>query len=77
VPDFRVEMAEVLTHSAKGLVTHLVLKGMSSSGGAVELPVYAITLLDGDRVTQIENFDLDQRESALARFEELDGSSEG
>jgi hypothetical protein len=51
VPNFWVEVAEVLKHSAKGVVTYSVSKGSSSDGVAIEIPVYAITLLDGDRVT--------------------------
>ena len=71
VPAHRVELAEVLTHSATGLVVHMVLKGTSTEGFAVELAVVALILLDGERVTHLENFDPDQRALALARFEEL------
>ena len=71
LPAHRVELAEILTHSASGLVIHLVLKGTSTEGFAVELPVVALILLDGERVTHLENFDPDQRALALARFEEL------
>jgi hypothetical protein len=38
---------------------------------AIEIPVYAITFLDEDRVTRFEAFDSDQRALALARFDEL------
>jgi hypothetical protein len=71
VPNFWVEVAEVLKHSAKGVVTYSVSKGSSSDGVAIEIPVYAITLLDGDRVTHFEAFDADQRDLALSRFDEL------
>ena len=50
---------------------HLVLKGTSAEGFVAELPVIALILLDGERVTHLENFDPDQRDLALARFEEL------
>ena len=50
---------------------HLVLKGTSAEGFVAELPVVALILLDGERVTHVENFDPDQRDLALARFEEL------
>jgi len=71
IPTHRVEHAEILTHSAAGLVVHVVATGMSAEGFAAELPVVALILLDGERVTHVENFDLDQRDLALARFEEL------
>ena len=32
------------------------------------------SLFDGDRVTRVETFDADQRDQALARFEELNRS---
>ena len=74
VPDFRVEIAEVLTHSAMGLVNHVVLRGTSTDGVAIEIPHVVLVLIDGDRVTRFEEFDADQRDLALARFEELNRS---
>ncbi len=71
VPDFWVELAEVHTHSAIGLVAHQVVKGTSTDGVAIELPLIQLILVDGDRVTRIEAFDPAQRDLALARFEEL------
>jgi hypothetical protein len=71
VPDLRSELAEVLAHSARGLVHHTVLKGTSTDGMPVEISIVQITLLEGDRVTHIEAFDPDQRDLALARFAEL------
>jgi hypothetical protein len=35
------------------------------------LPIVTLTLVDGERVTHMENFDSDQRDVALARFAEL------
>ena len=75
MPTHRVEFAEILAHSASGLVVNVVLRGTSTEGFAVELPVLALLLLDGERVTHVENFDLDQRDLALARFEELNRPS--
>ena len=49
----------------------MILKGTSTDGAAIEIPVYAITLTEGDRVTRFEAFDADQRDLALARFEDL------
>jgi hypothetical protein len=50
------------------------MKGTSTEGVAIELPLVVLTILDGDRVARIETFDLDQRGLALARFEELNRS---
>ena len=75
VPDFWVEQAEVLTQSAIGVVTHVVVRGTSTDGVAIEIPLVAVMLFDGDRVTRVETFDADQRDQALARFEELSRSS--
>jgi hypothetical protein len=71
VPDLRVEQAEILTHSAVGLVTYTVAKGTSTEGAAIELPLLVLVLFDGDRVTRIEDFEPAQRDVALARFEEI------
>jgi hypothetical protein len=76
VPDFWVEQAEVLTQSAMGVVNHVVLRGTSTDGAAIEIPLVALILLDGDSVTRVETFDADQRNSALARFEELSVESQ-
>jgi hypothetical protein len=75
IPDLWIEPAEVLTHSAIGLVSNLVVKGMTTEGAAIELPVITLVVFDGHRVTRLEAFDLDQRDLALARFEELNRSS--
>jgi hypothetical protein len=71
VPDFWVELVEVLALSAKGLVGRMALKGTSTDGAAIEIPYVLLMLLDADRVTRFESFDPDQRELALARFHEL------
>jgi hypothetical protein len=76
VPDYWVELAAVLTHSAMGVVNHVVLRGTSTDGVAIEIPLVAVVLLDGDRVTRFEIFDADQRDLALARFEELSTKSQ-
>jgi len=74
VPDFWVEQAEVLTQSAVGVVNHVVLRGTSTDGVAIEIPLVVLILLDGDRVTCIEAFDVAHRDLALARFEGLNRS---
>ena len=71
VPDFWVEQADVLAQSALGVVNHVVMRGTSTDGVAIEIPLVALILFDGDRVTRFETFDVDQRDRALARFEEL------
>jgi hypothetical protein len=71
VPDLRAELTEVLTYSAMGLVAHMVLKGSSTDGIPIEISIIQLTLLEGDRVTHVEAFDPEQRDMALARFEEL------
>jgi hypothetical protein len=52
-------------------VASVVVKGAPAGGVAIEVPVVTLALIDGDRVTHIESFDPDQRNFALARFEEL------
>lgn len=71
VPDLWVEVAEVFAHSAMGVLARLVLKGTSTEGTVVEVPAIYLILLDGDRVTHLETYDPQQRDMALARFEEL------
>jgi hypothetical protein len=71
VPDLRVELAEVLARSAIGIVGRLTLKGTGTDGAAIEIPLVALVLVDGERVTRLEVFDEDQRDMALARLQEL------
>ena len=77
VPDLSAEPAQVLTQSAMGVVAHLVLRGTSTDGVAIEIPIVQLALLEGDHVTHVEAFDLAQRDLALARFEELERDSGG
>jgi hypothetical protein len=70
-PDYWVELAEVLTYSAMGLVGEVYLKGTSTDGLSIEIPLVMLFVVDPDRVTGFEAFDPDQRDLALARFEEL------
>ena len=71
VPDYWVELAEVLTYSARGLVGDVFLRGTATDGLAIEIPLVMLLVVDRDRVTGFEAFDPDQRDLALARFEEL------
>jgi hypothetical protein len=71
IPDFWVEFSAVLACSATGIVGHMALKGTSTDGASIEIPYILLILLDGDRLTRFEAFDEDQRDLALARFEEL------
>ena len=71
VPNMRMELAEVLAHSASAAVTHLIVKGTSTDGVEIELPIFVLNVHDGEHVTHMETFDVDQRDQALARFDEL------
>jgi class 3 adenylate cyclase len=71
IPNVWVEPAEILKCSAAGAVGDLLAKGTSSDGIEVEIPMLLLGLFDRDRLTRFELFDPDQRELALARFEEL------
>ena len=75
VPDMRMELAEVIAHSASVAVTHLVVKGTSTDGVEIELPIFVLNVHDGQHVTHMETFDFDRRDHALARFEELSAST--
>jgi len=75
IPDICVELAQVFTHSAIGLVSKVVVKGTTAEGTAIELPAVILVLFDGPRVTRMEAFDSDQLEMARARFNELNRSS--
>jgi hypothetical protein len=65
------EQAEVITHSKTGLLSHVVVKGTTAEGAAIELPAITLIFFDGTRVTRMEAFDIDQRDLAVARFQEL------
>jgi hypothetical protein len=71
VPDYWTEFADIITHSANCLLASAIVKGTSTDGVAIEIPIIHLIGLDGDRVTRVEFFDEDQRDLALARFEEL------
>ena len=47
IPDLWIEAAEILAYSAAGLVTHMVVKGTTTEGVAIELPVITLVLFDG------------------------------
>ncbi|MGE2722215.1 BTAD domain-containing putative transcriptional regulator [Mycolicibacterium celeriflavum] len=73
-PDLRIESAEIMAHSAIGVATHVVVKGTSTAGLAIEVPFLLINLWAGDHVTHIEAFDPDDSIHALERFEQLNAS---
>ncbi|KUI47640.1 hypothetical protein AU198_23865 [Mycobacterium sp. GA-1199] len=73
-PDLRIESAEILAVSAIGVATHVVVRGTSTAGLAIEVPFVLINLWNGDHVTHIEAFDLEDRDHALERFKELNES---
>jgi predicted ester cyclase len=71
IPDMRIEVAEILTHSATSLVTDIVVKGATAEDIAIEIPAVLLLRFNGDRLGHMEAFDPDQRDLALARFYEL------
>jgi hypothetical protein len=71
VPDLWLAPVETLSHSALGVVTYVVVEGTSIEGAPIEIPLLILVLFDGDRVSRVETFDPEQRDLALARFEEL------
>jgi len=71
IPNFWVEPTNILRYSVSGAVGDLLAKGTSSDGADVEIPMLMLGLFDGDRLTHLETFDPDQRDLALARFDEL------
>jgi class 3 adenylate cyclase len=75
IPDMWVEVPEIITHSAAGLVMHVVVKGTTTQGVAIELPALIVQLFDGYRLKRLEALDLHQRDLALARFDELNAPS--
>ena len=73
-PDLSIESAEILAHSAIGVATHVVVRGTSTNGLAIEVPFMLINFWNGDHVSHIEAFDSEDRERALERFRELNAS---
>jgi hypothetical protein len=71
IPNVWVEPAEILKCSASGAVGDMLVKGTSPDGVEVEIPMLMLGLFDGDHLTRFELFDPDQRDLALARFDEL------
>jgi ketosteroid isomerase-like protein len=71
IPNVWVEPSNILKYSASGAIGDVVAKGTSSDGVEVEIPMILLGFFDGDRLTRFELFDPDQREQALARFDEL------
>ncbi|WP_081389561.1 BTAD domain-containing putative transcriptional regulator [Mycobacterium colombiense] len=75
-PDCRLEHTEFLALSARGTVGLGIIKGTTADGAAIEIPLIQLILVEGDRITHIEDFDPDQRDVALARFDELAGEDQ-
>ena len=71
VPDMCVLVAAIPAHTARGVVTDIVVKGTTAEGAAIELPAAIVLLFDGESLTHMEAFESDQRDQALARFHEL------
>lgn len=75
-PDCRVEPTELLALSARGAVGLGIIKGTTTDGAAIEIPLIQLILVEDERITHIEDFDPDQRDLALARFDELTGENQ-
>ncbi len=74
IPDVRVRAPEIVAISACALLSVLKLSGTNAEGGAVELPRhFSVLRIEDGVVRHIEMIPLDERDIALARFEELDG----
>jgi hypothetical protein len=71
IPNVYVVPTEILTYSGSGVACDVVARGTTSEGAEVEIPMVLLSLFDGDRLTRFEIFDPDQRDQALARFDEL------
>lgn len=71
VPDVRLELAEILSHSATGFAAHVVVRGESNEGLDIEIPFMMLVGVEGNHITHIETFEVDQRNATLARFDEL------
>ncbi len=76
VPGCRVDPAELFQDSARGVVGLGVIRGTTTDGVAIEIPLIQLMIIEGDRATHIEDFDPDQRDLALARFAELTGEDQ-
>jgi len=74
-PNLWVEPSEILACSALGVVSSFAIRGTLTHGSEVEIPAVMLHLMDADRIKWIESFDGDQRDLAIARFQELNGSS--
>ena len=71
VPDYWIEPAEILACSTNGSVAYEVVKGTTTDGVAIEVPLIHLGIFEPDHVVHVEAFDPAQRDLALARFEEL------
>jgi hypothetical protein len=52
-------------------VAYEVVKGTTTDGVAIEVPLIHLGLLERDHIVHVEAFDPAQLDLALARFEEL------
>ncbi|OBF33615.1 hypothetical protein A5724_18815 [Mycobacterium sp. ACS1612] len=77
IPDMWVDPAEILAHSATCVVSHVIVRGTTVGGTAIELPAIILIVFDASRVARMEAFDLSQRDTALGRFAELSSRAQG
>ncbi|MFG1932828.1 BTAD domain-containing putative transcriptional regulator [Mycobacterium sp. NPDC048908] len=77
IPDMWVDPAEILAHSATSVVSHVIVRGTTAGGTAIELPALVLIVFDATRVARMEAFDLSQCDMALERFTELSSHVQG
>jgi hypothetical protein len=70
-PDIQVVVAFELARERYGLVQAVGSVGTLPEGGAFERPLVIVSIVAGGRITQMEFFEIEEAEAALARFAEL------
>ncbi len=68
---FRVDMVRDIALAPTLALVEALSSGASEEGGDFEIPSLAVVACREDRLTRIELFEIDQREQALALFDEL------
>ena len=76
-PDVRFVIDEVLACDEWVIAHRGRYVGHGEDGGAAEIPVGYVIVVDDGRIVRQEMFDPDDREAILARFAELGGRCRG
>jgi ketosteroid isomerase-like protein len=72
--DIRIEVDEVLAASDRVLAVRIRWAGHSTDGGAFELPVGQVVLVQDGQIATIDQYASDDRQAMLDRFAELSGA---